>query len=79
MSQFLNSKCAVVEPSPIVNNNFVVGKSIVQPNGRKTVCKILNPTNATIFLRKGDIVGKISEISDVNICEITESKIKADI
>lgn len=78
MSRFLNSKCAVVEPSPVVNNNFVVGRSVVKPVGKKAICKILNPTNTTIFLRKGDVVAKISEISNVNICEITEHEIKAD-
>ena len=38
MSKLLHSKCAVVEPSPVTNNSLVVGRSIVQPNGKFTIC-----------------------------------------
>ena len=40
-----------------------MARSIVTPKGNRTVCKVLNPTNAGFFLKRRTVLASIQKIS----------------
>ena len=49
---------------------YGVARLLVKPENRKTICRIMNPTNEEILLHKGLVVGKIESIEDEPVIEI---------
>lgn len=70
--QGFHAKCAIIEPTELGLNNLIVARSVVQPLGNRTLCKVLNPTNAAVRLNRGDIISKISPLTDQILCELSE-------
>ena len=64
------SVLSIVEPSVTLNQkHLALAKALVVPRGNRTICKILNPTDSHIFLRRRTAIGVIEKISidSVNI------------
>lgn len=73
------TKCAIIEPTQLGVKNLIVARSVVKPKGNKTVCKVMNPTNATVRLNRSEIVAKISPLTDQILCELSEPNEKSEV
>jgi len=68
------SGLAIVEPAVnLQTKHLALAKAIVLPQQNKTVCKLLNPTNAPIFLRRRSTVAVINKLSVDSINVIDDS------
>ena len=74
LSRNLSADFAIIESHPLLTSDLVVARSLVQPCGQITVCKLLNPTNGSVHLNKGFVVAKISAITSDDICELSNSE-----
>jgi len=55
---------AIVEPAVNLHTkHLALAKAIVLPKQDMTVCKLLNPTNSSIFLRRRSTIAVISKLS----------------
>ena len=58
------SGLSIIEPSITLSGKYLaLARSIVTPKGNRTVCKVLNPTNAGVFLKRRTVVATIQNIS----------------
>ena len=58
------SVLSIIEPSfKLSNKNLALARTIVIPKQNRTACKILNPTDVPIFLRRRTVIGFIDKIS----------------
>lgn len=46
--------------------NYVVGKALIEPRNGKVPVRILNPTTCSVYVRKGDLVGKCTPIEAIS-------------
>ena len=77
LSEPVWGKCVMMEPVGVrERQKYLVAKALVKPEGKHTVCKILNASDNKISLRKHLQVAKIQEI-DVN--SITEYKEEGEV
>ena len=59
-----NNKLSILEPSATSNNkHLALARSLAYPKNNRTVCKVLNPTNAHIFLKRNTTVAVIDNVS----------------
>ena len=58
------SGLSIIEPSITLSGKYLaLARSIVTPKGNRTVCKVLNPTNAGVFLKRRTVLASIQKIS----------------
>jgi len=58
------SGLSIIEPSITLSGKYLaLARSIVTPKGNRTVCKVLNPTNAGVFLKRRTVIASIQKIS----------------
>jgi len=70
------SGLAIVEPAVNLNEkHLALARAIVQPKQNRTVCKLLNPTNSSIFLRRRSTVAVINKLSvdSINVIDNFDS------
>ena len=61
---FFKSKISLIEPAANLHyKNLALAKAIVLPKYNTTVCKILNPTDTHIFLKRHTTVAVIEKLS----------------
>jgi len=61
---FFKSKISLIEPAANLHyKNLALAKAIVLPKNNTTVCKILNPTDTHIFLKRRTTVAVIEKLS----------------
>jgi len=55
---------SIIEPSISLSRKYLaLARSIVTPKGNRTVCKVLNPTNVGVFLKRHSVLASIQKIS----------------
>ena len=60
---FFKSKISLIEPAANLHyKNLALAKAIVLPKNNTTVCKILNPTDTHIFLKRRTTVAVIEKL-----------------
>jgi len=65
---------AIIEPSVKLHKlQLALAKSIVSPINKRTVCKIMNPTNVARFLRRKTPLGVIQNLSIDSVTVINDS------
>ena len=58
------SGLSIIEPSITLSGKYLaLARSIVTPKGNRTVCKVLNPTNAGVFLKRRTVIASIQKIA----------------
>ena len=59
---------------------MALAKALVVPRGNRTICKILNPTDSHIFLRRRTAIGVIEKISidSINVINDPNPEIETD-
>ena len=66
---FYKSQLSVVEPATSLNlRRLALAKAIVYPSKNRTVCKVLNPTDKTVYLGRRAVIGTIQGIAAEDIC-----------
>ena len=72
---------AIIEPTVNLHTkHLALAKAIVCPKQNNTVCKLLNPTNASIFLRRRSTVAVINKLSidSINVIDDSAPRINED-
>jgi len=65
---------AIVEPAVSLHTkHLALAKAIVLPKQDKTICKLLNPTNSSIFLKRRSTIAVINKLSIDSINDIDNS------
>jgi len=75
------SVLSIVEPSVTLNQkHLALAKALVVLRGNRTICKILNPTDSHIFLRRRTTIGVIEKISidSINVINDPNPEIETD-
>ena len=73
------SSLSVIEPAiNLHTKHLALAKAIVFPKQNTTVCKLLNPTNAPIFLKRHSTIAVINKISIESINVIDDSVLQID-
>jgi len=58
------SGLSIIKPSITLSGKYLaLARSIVTPKRNRTVCKVLNPTNAGVFLKRRTVLASIQKIS----------------
>ena len=71
LSQRWKGGVGLVEPLPREEEQcYGVARSVVSPKGRRTVCRIVNPSEAIICLPKFTAIGTVDRIRECDISEI---------
>ena len=70
LSAEIKNRCVLLEPWQIRDNQkFMVARTLIEPNGRNSVCRILNPTNQVVVLKRGL---PVAFAQDIEINSITQ-------
>ena len=65
---------SIIEPmANLADRKLAMARSIVSPKDTFTVCRVLNPTNSTIYLKKNLPLGRIEKI-DQHSLELVQQK-----
>ena len=61
---YYGSVLSIIESSiKLSNKNLALARTVVVPKQNRTACKILNPIDVPIFLRRRTVIGVIDKIS----------------
>ena len=57
---YYTPKLSVIEPAASLHvQKLALAKAIVNPSKNRTVCKVLNPTNESVFLRRRAVLATL--------------------
>ena len=75
--KFFKSKISLIEPAANLHyKNLALAKAIVLPKNNTTVCKMLNPTDTHIFLKRRTTVAVIEKLS-VDSINVIDNQVTA--
>jgi len=74
LSESMVGKCVMLEPMAVRDKQkYLIAREVIQPNGKYSVCKILNASDQKISLRRHLQVAKVQGI-DVNSITVYEDE-----
>ena len=72
---YYTPKLSVIEPATSLHvKKLALAKAIVNPTKNRTVCKVLNPTNEPVFLRRRAVLATIQSLTADDICSVTDAE-----
>ena len=72
---YYTPKLSVIEPAASLHVKKIgTGKSYCEPNQNRTVCKVLNPTNEPVFLRRRAVLATIQSLTADDMCSVTDAE-----
>ena len=57
-----------------MSKKLALAKAIVNPTKNRTVCKVLNPTNEPVFLRRRAVLATIQSLTADDICSVMDAE-----
>jgi len=69
-----HNKHCLIEPLPSLQNLYIsMARAIVPVHNNSSFCRVLNPTNATVYLKRHTPLGITSSLPINAVCEYTKS------
>ena len=68
--QFYKPRLSLVEPATTLSlKRLALAKALVFPSQSRTVCRVLNPTDRPVHLRRRSLIATIKAVSEDDVCE----------